>query len=128
MLETAGRCGTLAAPPLPSQRPTSSSLTRGTARRVATGDTIVESTTKPETDGDSPQPTQPIDREPTSPPPSPDDQTRLYLALMMGALFIVLALAAVVQPAAEPVLNKVMPLLTMVLGYFFGRGVQRARS
>ena len=64
--------------------------------------------------------------EPT--PPLPDDRTRLYLALMVGALFIVLALITVVQPSAGAVLDKVLPLLTMVLGYFFGREVQRARS
>jgi hypothetical protein len=62
------------------------------------------------------------------PPPSSDDRTRLYLALMVGALFIVLALITVVQPTAGAVLDKVLPLLTMVLGYFFGREVQRARS
>jgi hypothetical protein len=69
----------------------------------------------------------PVHREEPT-PPSPDDRTRLYLALMVGALFIVLALVAVVQPTASAVLDKVLPLLTMVLGYFFGREVQRARS
>ena len=40
----------------------------------------------------------------------------------------VLALAALVQPTASAVLDKVLPLLTLVIGYFFGQEVRRARS
>ena len=72
-------------------------------------------------DDTSPAPSH--DEKPT--PPSLDDRTRLYLALMVGALFIALALITVVQPTAGAVLDKVLPLLTMVLGYFFGCEVQR---
>jgi hypothetical protein len=69
------------------------------------------------------------DEEHNPPPsPSPDDRTRLYLALVVAALVTTLALAAVVQPTASAVLDKVLPLLTLVLGYFFGQEVRRARS
>ncbi|MEI6775643.1 MAG: hypothetical protein WCK70_01955 [Chloroflexales bacterium] len=47
---------------------------------------------------------------------------------MVGALFIVLALITVVQPTAGAVLDKVLPLLALVLGYFFGQEVRRTRS
>ena len=60
--------------------------------------------------------------------PSPDDRTRFYLAIMVATLVAVLALVAVVQPSASAVLDKLMPLLTMVIGFFFGQQVQRARS
>jgi hypothetical protein len=60
--------------------------------------------------------------------PSPDDRTRFYLAIIVAALVVVLALITVVQPTASAVLDKMLPLLTMVLGFFFGQQVQRARS
>lgn len=41
---------------------------------------------------------------------------------------LLLALAAVAQPTAGAVLDKVPPLLTLVLGYFFGQEVRRVRS
>lgn len=63
-----------------------------------------------------------------SSPPSSDDRTRFYLALMVAILVIVLALTTVVEPTAGPVLDKVLPLLTMVLGFFFGREVQQVKS
>lgn len=94
---------------------------------MAAGDTLVEINTKLETDSDDQQVDLSPHREPSNSPtpPSPDDRTRLYLALMMGALLIVLALAAVLQPTAGAVLDKVLPLLTLVLGYFFGQEVHR---
>lgn len=66
---------------------------------------------------------EPIDRPE---PPTSDDQTRFYLALVMATLVAVLALTSVVQPSASTVLDKVLPLLTLVLGYFFGQKVRRA--
>ena len=74
----------------------------------------------------SPDPSH--DEEHNSPSPSPDDRARFYLALMVATLVAVLALVAVVQPSAGAVLDKVLPLLTMVIGFFFGQQVQRSRS
>jgi hypothetical protein len=43
------------------------------------------------------------------------------LALMMIALLGILALVASFQTGAMPVLEKVLPLVTLVFGYFFGQ-------
>jgi hypothetical protein len=63
------------------------------------------------------------ERNPPSPhrPPT-DDRIRLYLMFVVSTLVAVLALSAVVQPTAGPVLDKVLPLLALVVGYFFGQG------
>lgn len=51
----------------------------------------------------------------------PEERTRFYLAMAVMATVTTLSLAAVIQPTASEVLDKVLPLLTLVLGYFFGQ-------
>lgn len=61
------------------------------------------------------------------PPVGPsDEQTRLYVALILITLFATLTLAAPSSPAAAAILKEVLvPLITGMLGYLFG---QRQRS
>ncbi len=48
-------------------------------------------------------------------------QTRRELALLMTGLVGVIALVAVFQDGAMPVLDKVLPFLTLAFGWFFGQ-------
>jgi hypothetical protein len=46
--------------------------------------------------------------------------TRRHLALIVTALVTIIALIAIPLPAAVGMFDKVAPLLTLVLGYYFG--------
>lgn len=46
---------------------------------------------------------------------------RRELALTMTGLIAVIALVAVFQSGAMPVLDKVLPLVTLAFGFFFGQ-------
>jgi hypothetical protein len=48
-------------------------------------------------------------------------RVRQILALMFTGLIAVIAIIAAAQIGAMPVLDKMLPLVTLILGFFFGR-------
>lgn len=80
---------------------------------------------------DKPTPPESAVKKPSSPSrkklPSSDDRIRLLLVYMLVLLIPCLALCALVVPTAGPVLDKLLPLLTLVLGYFFSSQTWRVR-
>jgi hypothetical protein len=46
--------------------------------------------------------------------------TRRLLAVLVTILVAALAVVAVAQPAANAVFDRLLPLLTLILGYYFG--------
>jgi uncharacterized RDD family membrane protein YckC len=46
--------------------------------------------------------------------------TRMYLAFLIAVVVVLLAVTAVLVPAALVVFDKLLPLLMLVLGYYFG--------
>lgn len=57
-----------------------------------------------------------------------EDRTRHYLTIIVTVVVMVVALVALVYPAAEAILDKLLPLLTLVIGYFFGHHNRQTRS
>lgn len=51
--------------------------------------------------------------------------TRRQLALLIVGLVMVIALIATVQNNAMSVLDKLLPLATMIVGFFFGHQIRR---
>jgi fatty acid desaturase len=52
-------------------------------------------------------------------------RTRRELALIVTGLITVIALVAVFQNGAMPVLDKVLPMVTLAFGFFFGQRAAR---
>ena len=52
--------------------------------------------------------------------PSSIEITRGILAIMVTVLVGIVAVIAIPYPSAASVLQQLLPLLTLVLGYFFG--------
>jgi hypothetical protein len=50
-----------------------------------------------------------------------DARTRRTLAYTITALAALVILISIVIPSAASVLDKVLPLLTLIIGYFFGQ-------
>jgi hypothetical protein len=49
------------------------------------------------------------------------DRIRRDLALIATILLVVLAMVAAIQSGAMPVLEKLLPLVAMIFGFFFAR-------
>lgn len=47
--------------------------------------------------------------------------TRNGLALLVAALVATISLVAAIQNGAMPVLDKILPLLTLAFGFYFGQ-------
>lgn len=60
------------------------------------------------------------------PPKDPrgDNATRRALAFALITVVLALALVAVAVPQAMLVLERVLPLATLILGYYFGQTAQ----
>jgi hypothetical protein len=48
-------------------------------------------------------------------------RVRQILALIFTGLIAIIAIIAAAQIGAMPVLDKMLPLVTLILGFFFGR-------
>ncbi|HEU4321987.1 MAG TPA: hypothetical protein VFS21_02455 [Roseiflexaceae bacterium] len=51
--------------------------------------------------------------------------TRTWLAVLITAAVLLLATLGVTKPEALPVLDKMLPVLTLVIGYYFGQKASR---
>lgn len=60
-------------------------------------------------------------------PVDPNDRARQMLMFILTGLVVVLAISTVFWPDAGSVLDRIMPLLTMVVGYFFGHQTKKLR-
>ena len=47
--------------------------------------------------------------------------TRARIATLVTAAVLAVAIVAIPVPSALPVLDKLLPVLTLVLGYYFGQ-------
>ena len=54
------------------------------------------------------------------------DGIRSWLAICITVLVSIVALGAAYETSADGVLGKLLPLLTLILGYYFGKGTTRS--
>lgn len=58
---------------------------------------------------------------------TPDVVTRMFLALIIVLLVVWLAAAAASTSGAMAVLDKLMPVLMAIVGFFFGQATARTK-
>ena len=86
-------------------------------------------TDEPDPPSDEPDPPSdvPSKQRKSEDPTSTDDHIRRVLVYMLVMLIPAMALITVFMPTGGPVLDKLLPILALVVGYFFGSRVGRMR-